>query len=68
MNEIVFSGNRPVKLAETGDSVFRTDMETIEKIIYHTPCGPGDAHFVDVFYTDGEVHRIFEPDCVVWDE
>ena len=33
----------------------------IEKMLYHTPIGDGDKHFVDVYFNNGECYRIFEP-------
>lgn len=67
-DERVFSGNRLIQHLETENEKISADMDTVEKMVYHTPCGPGDQHFVDVFYHDGEVHRIFNPECVIWTE
>jgi hypothetical protein len=30
-----------------------------DKIEYHEPCGEGDKHYIDVFYKDGIIRRIF---------
>lgn len=65
-DEIVFSGNRLIDYMETEDEKISIEMDTVEKMIYHTPIGPGDLHFVDVIYKDGSTHRIFNPMCVVW--
>ena len=65
-DERVFSGNCLIRYMETENEKFSADMDIIDKMIYHTPCGSGDQHFVDVCYKDGEVHRIFDPLCVVW--
>lgn len=67
-DERIFSGDRLIQYMETESEKFSVDMETIEKMIYHTPCGCGDQHFVDVCYKGGEVHRIFNPLCVVWSD
>lgn len=67
-DERVFSGNRLVESVETETEVISTDIDSVEKIIYHTPMGEGDLHFVDVFYTDGEVIRFFNPSAVTWRE
>ena len=54
--------------------VFYGDNETpcwasgmIEDIIYHTPQGEGDRHFVDIFFSDGKVCRYFKIDEIGWD-
>jgi len=67
-DEMVFSGNRLIQYMKTEDEEISINMDTVEKMIYHTPMGSGDQHFVDVFYHDGEVHRIFEPLCVAWEQ
>lgn len=38
--------------------------EQINFIKYHQPQGEGDRHYVDVIYTDGSCHRVFNPDTV----
>ena len=63
-DEIVF--NRLVKEVEKDGEVYV--LGHITKMIYHTPYGVGDSHFVDIYYDDGEVHRVFKPDRVVWSE
>lgn len=65
---MIFLGDRLIKYLETENEKISSDMDTVKKMVYHTPLGAGDRHFVDVFYCDGEVHRIFEPSCVVWTE
>ena len=45
-----------------------TSHKDIEKIEYHQPSGEGDAHYVDVFQTDGVVRRIFRPDEVIFQQ
>lgn len=67
-DEIVFSGNRLVDEVNTESEIISTSLKAVEKIIYHTPMGNGDLHFVDVFYTDGQIRRIFNPDCVTWSD
>lgn len=37
---------------------------TVEMIKYHEPQGDGDAHYVDVLYSDGTSRRVFRPDCI----
>lgn len=63
----VFSGNKHV------DRVINTDGETIQvglcgvtDIIYHTPIGEGDRHFIDVFIDNKRVYRQFNIDEVSW--
>jgi hypothetical protein len=33
--------------------------QDVEKFEYHEPCGDGDKHYIDVFYKDGIIRRIF---------
>lgn len=68
MDERVFSGNRKVDLMEKGESRFAVNIGNITKLIYHTPCGIGDCHFVDVYFASGEIQRVFDPDCVIWSD
>lgn len=37
---------------------------TIVSLEYHEPRGEGDAHYVDVKYSNGNVDRIFRPDSI----
>jgi hypothetical protein len=36
----------------------------VESITYHEPMGEGDAHYCDVFYSNGSCDRIFKPDSI----
>lgn len=47
-----------------GNKVYR-GCNGIEEMVYHTPCGEGDRHFVDVC-TNASVHRYFNIDDVTW--
>ena len=38
--------------------------QTVTQILYHEPCGEGDAHYVDVEFDDGNKMRIFRPDAI----
>lgn len=67
-DERVFSGDRLIRHLETENEEISADMDTVEKMVYHTPCGSGDQHFVDVFYRDGEVQRNFNLKRVIWTE
>lgn len=37
---------------------------SIREITYHEPHGEGDAHYVDVYYTNGYQRRVFRPDTI----
>lgn len=37
---------------------------TVTRLEYHQPMGEGDAHYVDVTFSDGEMRRIFRPDVI----
>ena len=63
---IVFSGNRNVDCAVLDGHKFEPGSNDVKEIVYHTPMGEGDAHFVDIFYENGEVHRYFNPNHVSW--
>ena len=39
---------------------------TIKRITYHEPMGEGDAHYCDVFFTNGNMERYFRPRSVVF--
>ena len=64
----VFSGDRLIDCFETENETITSSMDTVKEIIYHTPCGPGDQHFVEVHYADGEICRHFNPLFVSWKE
>ena len=36
----------------------------IKDIRYHTPAGEGDAHYVDVYFSDGTANREFNIDHI----
>ena len=40
--------------------------DLIKSMKYHQPRGEGDAHYVDCYYEDGCVLRIFRPDTVMF--
>ena len=63
---IVFDGNRNVDFAVWGGNKFKPGSNGVKEIMYHTPMGEGDAHFVDIFYENGEVYRYFNPGYVSW--
>ena len=37
---------------------------TVIKIDYHQPAGEGDAHYVDTHFSNGQLRRVFRPDCI----
>ena len=69
-NPIVFSGNKHIDSAVTSINMIyvgmKTGSRTIDDIVYHTPMGEGDSHFVDVFYDDGSVTRMFDIQRLSW--
>ena len=65
-NEIPKNGDYLVDSVEWNDERIDASMDTVDRLLYHTPVGPGDRHFVDVFYKSGEVARVFEPSLVAW--
>ena len=38
----------------------------VERLLYHTPRGVGDKHYIDVYYKDGSVIRCFNIDSVTF--
>ena len=40
----------------------------VSHMTYHAAAGEGDAHYVDVYCTNGTVERIFRPDWVRFDD
>ena len=40
------------------------DSVLVSHMTYHAAAGEGDAHYVDVYLSDGTVERIFRPDAV----
>lgn len=48
------------------DKVYAVEDEDIISIIYHTPQGEGDRHYVDVIYKTGERIRIFNIQKIVF--
>ena len=42
------------------------DSEQIKEIKYHYPMGEGDKHYCDVYYTDGTIERLFEPNTITF--
>ena len=47
-----------------GYEIIESGTEYADKIVYHTPKGEGDKHFVDV-YKDGRMHRYFVFDSII---
>ena len=54
---VEFSGN-PVTACKIGEN-------GVENIIYHTPYGEGDKHFVDIVLSDGTCIRRFNINAIV---
>jgi hypothetical protein len=65
-NEIPQNGNYLVDSVEWEDEKIDATMDTVDRLLYHTPVGSGDRHFVDVIYKSGETLRVFEPSLVAW--
>lgn len=38
----------------------------VERILYHTPRGVGDKHYVDAYSKDGTVIRYFNMDTIIF--
>jgi hypothetical protein len=54
---------------ENGDMChYSLENDSIEKMLYHSPCGEGDRHFVDVYTTNGECIREFNPIEIIFEK
>ena len=40
--------------------------DDVDRIEYHEPQGEGDAHYCDVYYTNGYEYRVFKPDSILF--
>ena len=62
--------NRQIIRIWKDEEVFEVNNEKmsnkIKSMKYHQPRGEGDAHYVDCYYEDGCVLRIFRPDTVMF--
>ena len=44
--------NREVIYASTNSLKYDLNDSYIKKIGYHEPSGPGDQHYIDIYYSD----------------
>ncbi|MDF2881256.1 MAG: hypothetical protein K0R54_1813 [Clostridiaceae bacterium] len=53
--------NRKVHYVTLADNntIIKLCDNNVTDIKYHTPCGEGDRHFVDIYYSDGTAMRLF---------
>ena len=59
--------NKSVSSVVINGEKYTVGFGNIEEIVYHTPCGEGDRHFVDIV-SCGEVVRVFNIEDVSWEE
>ena len=52
--------NREVIYASTNSLKYDLNDSYIKKIGYHEPSGPGDQHYIDIYYSDGTLRRCFD--------
>ena len=65
------NNNKSVLSVDTNNGETATvGVNGVTEIIYHTPCGDGDRHFVDICFdeTQSVVVRCFNIDSITWKE
>ena len=60
--------NRAVRALSKGGELVEVGKCFVMRMEYHCPLGEGDEHYVDCYFENGEIVRIFRPDEVRFGE
>ena len=52
----------------SGNNRITVGINDVTEIVYHTPLGEGDKHFVDIVCDDKRIYRTFQIEELTWIE